>query len=705
MPTSQPALPPYITSGASSRAHHALLVRLNDALSPQEEDAVISQYVAEARSALTVKKQSTAKTAEILVILLHCAMIRHRTDDDLEFALVPALQLAEAGGSVAERRVGYLFLAERLPRQHELHLMLINTLRKDLTSTSPSHILLALHTIAKLPSQDLAPAVIPILTSKPLLRHKVPSVRQKVLEAIIGLHVSSASDRGDDSSTFPLSISKITKLLGQEKDPSVFAVCLRALKLLLQTHQFESDIEKEQLVDYLIDTAEGISGVASLEHLRVLGVVIERSPSSPTANDRVAEWLQRRLRKATSSDVWKGAYLFEVCRISKELPAIAAYAVPHITRLLRSPTSPGSSNSPPELPSPNEHVLALRCLSLLPTASWDGALGEGEMGVIMEGVNSSDDTIRRLTVRLLYTLSPPLSEMIFTSYIDALDSSNNLSLPLHLPPNISLEEKLRLGRQETASRALEAAEVTSDDGAALAKQVGRLLEAMELGNNETGVWEEGLRRVLEHVQGQSPSYKSQFTQSLLATLPSSTSITSSAGNTMIVICATLACEFTPSDQAERNRAIESLSAALPSASPSVQEIVLVALVVLVGGVEDVERKDACKKLVDSVRSVGRSASSFLKKRCGQAIIVAENDLFDDVMRQAKSRRLPDVLAAIVATAKEHTKQVSSPYEKSPPSTQLSSEPTVARGLRYDAYEPPRSSRTSYRDHAEDSGDE
>jgi len=72
--------------------------------------------------------------------------------------------------------------------------MLINTIRKvsdndldmsfelvrvtdsqlqDLASTAEAHILAALHAIAHLPGPDLAPAVVPLLTSKRLLEHPV----------------------------------------------------------------------------------------------------------------------------------------------------------------------------------------------------------------------------------------------------------------------------------------------------------------------------------------------------------------------------------------------------------------------------------------------------------------------------------------------------------------------------------------------------
>ena len=53
------SLPPYLTSGASSRAHHALLVGLNDAITVQEEIAVLSKEIRRVKEVLGVKGQST----------------------------------------------------------------------------------------------------------------------------------------------------------------------------------------------------------------------------------------------------------------------------------------------------------------------------------------------------------------------------------------------------------------------------------------------------------------------------------------------------------------------------------------------------------------------------------------------------------------------------------------------------------------------
>lgn len=55
-------LPPYLTSGASSRAHHALLVKLHEATSDQEEREVLAKEVARLKEVLAFRGQSTVSS-------------------------------------------------------------------------------------------------------------------------------------------------------------------------------------------------------------------------------------------------------------------------------------------------------------------------------------------------------------------------------------------------------------------------------------------------------------------------------------------------------------------------------------------------------------------------------------------------------------------------------------------------------------------
>lgn len=63
MPTS---LPPYLTSGASSRSHHALLVKLHEARSVQEEDEILRKEIVRQKDLMMAKGQSTVGPGHIL---------------------------------------------------------------------------------------------------------------------------------------------------------------------------------------------------------------------------------------------------------------------------------------------------------------------------------------------------------------------------------------------------------------------------------------------------------------------------------------------------------------------------------------------------------------------------------------------------------------------------------------------------------------
>lgn len=108
-------LPPYLSSAASSRAHHALLVKLDAVTTQQSEDeAVLAEvercrvFLASGPSAVSRTRcpsDSKSKIAQTLIILMHCATMARRPLN-LDFALVPALQLAESGRTMKERRMG-----------------------------------------------------------------------------------------------------------------------------------------------------------------------------------------------------------------------------------------------------------------------------------------------------------------------------------------------------------------------------------------------------------------------------------------------------------------------------------------------------------------------------------------------------------------------------------------------------------------------
>lgn len=151
---------PFASSGAMSRAHYGLVRRVETAASVQAADRVVLDEINTIRSTLQQPYLPIKVCKESLVLLLYCAMaLNAASPGDLSFAFHHAMNLAELGESILDKRIGYTFCLQMMPPNHELHLMLVNTLRKDLESTSIGRICLALEVLIQIRSEDVAPAV------------------------------------------------------------------------------------------------------------------------------------------------------------------------------------------------------------------------------------------------------------------------------------------------------------------------------------------------------------------------------------------------------------------------------------------------------------------------------------------------------------------------------------------------------------------
>ncbi|ORY23802.1 armadillo-type protein [Naematelia encephala] len=689
---SSSALPPYLISGASSRAHHAHIARLNDARSTQEEDALIDAETERCRIVLAGHNVSTAKVAECLIILLHCSITRHTATGSLDWALLSALQLAEGGRTIKERRVGYLYLCERLPRGHELGLLLINTIRKDLTSERSSDVLMALHVVVKLHLADIGPAITPLLTSKALLKHELPAVRQRTLQALVNIY--------SDGTPLPLSMSRLIKMLGAETDTEVIATILRVMTMALKkgNHLIQSREEGQFIVQQIIEAADrgnGRGGQLALDVLRALGTAVGRS-DDPEIMRIIAGYVLGRLKYLDGKSLKRmsAAFLLETCVLSKtialpvQVNAVCLNLISLI--LLQSDITPSSSFAPLG-PSPNQHVLAIRCLYALPREAWDGKLGEEEMRIIMQGLESPDDSVRRATLRLLRNVSPELLDMTFESLCSSIQDSTDLFLPVTLPQNVTPDAKLIMGRWETAGRALDVLEVqycgepesrASDAGKAFASGFMRLTQVLKAGGAENDVWDDGIRRVLTSIKNQSPSWLNACTAQLL---------TPTGDPTSAIIRATCLCEFGTRGLDDSLKALEILATDLRTMKASVSELSLVAAFAITARLSDRDRRRAVDQLLGILKETRTSLNKHMQKRSDKiSAILQDDDKITDVMSTARSHSLIDILDTL------NTFQLPNPPpQRSSPSTNLlDNDVRASRKLRYEAYKPPERTSSS-----------
>jgi hypothetical protein len=118
------------------------------------------------------------------------------------------VNLAEAGSSIQERatglslwctgririliQTGYMFCQELLPRDHEMHLMLVNTIRKVCSCLAQWFILSSLSSSQDLDQNDISRIMIAlnVLIQSPSV-HVIPAVERRLYDLIS--HSSSVS--------------------------------------------------------------------------------------------------------------------------------------------------------------------------------------------------------------------------------------------------------------------------------------------------------------------------------------------------------------------------------------------------------------------------------------------------------------------------------------------------------------------------------
>ena len=110
---------------------------------------------------------------EYLVRLMYCEMLGH----EAEFGYIHAVKLAQHA-SILEKRIGYLAVSVLLHEDHELMVLLINTLQRDLRSTNVVEICTALTTVSRVMNAEMIPAILPLVEEK--CTHAREIVRKKV---------------------------------------------------------------------------------------------------------------------------------------------------------------------------------------------------------------------------------------------------------------------------------------------------------------------------------------------------------------------------------------------------------------------------------------------------------------------------------------------------------------------------------------------
>ncbi|KAG1760911.1 armadillo-type protein [Suillus occidentalis] len=535
----------FINSGALSRAHYSLVRKVESAQSPQAADQIHLSEIDGIRRHFAVGGISLKECREKLIMLLYCSMnLTHVNPGGLAFALPQAVNLAEMGETLLDKQIGLVFCTEVMPPNHELQLMLVNTIRKDLESSSTARVCLALSTLIQMPNDEVIPAVQSHLQS--LFMHKSISVRRRAYLAYHSLL------RNDPSRLTPLEDAVVLRI--QRTLPTIDP-CAMAAAIKLNSVDSIND-EVNALLPVVWQRPDRQSQSLTLLVLRALrkaklsmpnvGIVLDIIKR--TSGPPVQVVLLREAFLLLSS---VSAETIHECQMQQSLSPVAC-----IRHLLTSKDV-------------NDQYLFVSCLDCLSPTHWAGTLpgtiavlDEWEVQKVMKLLDSHDRLVRKITLRVLQAVDSSLVETYSTQLLH------------NFPAGLTLSDK-----GEYVSRLLDVGELQyRNDGeqyASYLKDLFSVAEGDTQGRTEDmSVLEVGVEMILTHIQ------EFDITSRISCVTALAVPVTESdvrIGPTLMVVISALVCEYCGKIATSPTALLQGMASRLVSYGVTVQHACLLSM--------------------------------------------------------------------------------------------------------------------------------
>ncbi|KIJ41177.1 hypothetical protein M422DRAFT_780350 [Sphaerobolus stellatus SS14] len=659
---------PFLSSSAVNREHYHLVQSVEAALTPQQIDAILAHKVHVIRNRFARRVPSNADCFASLIILLYCFTTSsgNITRASLEFALPHAVTLAESGSSLKEKRIGYLFCTEMMKETDELQLMLVNTIRKDISNSDPKRICLALDILIANCPADAMPAITHHLFD--LVAHTSPNVKRKTM-----MLIRTAGKRDPE-----LLMNVRDKVLLRLNDHNANVVS--AALLLLEEVTRADIIEPRRAMEML--TAGRFNPQSLRERnlrqlfVQVVGSLASQLSTADYENDRIRGVIDTIFNLLAKVVVTEHALILECFKTISRFPtnilhpyfiSDTSHPLAIIRKLLGSR-------------KPNTQYLCLECLLHLDPVLWAGvesdlsmAFDELEVNTIMTYLDSPDKTIRVKTLQVLSRVERTILLMHMTQLLSS-------------PPNAN--------EVELAQRALEVAAVYEQDGRAYASRLseicGRLSSHEKASGKEKAgfsgarlVAESVVEQILLHLGRVNDAYCGEFVDGVIAIPPAE------AGPTFSLVITAAVCEHGGLSSVSQEALLDNLAKRLKTNPPAIQEALLLSMLRTLA-----RHGSSVAEVTTQVKELHQVSRSHIQRRCIQYLTFS-SDLhpLHDIVRRARSSTLPDFLVALETPAGEIESSRGSEATVSPTgrvNIQRRLSTTSPPGkLRYEAYEAPK----------------
>eukprot|EP00056_Hartaetosiga_gracilis_P012748 m.203964 g.203964 ORF g.203964 m.203964 type:complete len:1265 (+) comp13738_c0_seq1:100-3894(+) len=406
-----------VPSGAS-REFCNLIKAIGESGTNHEEGRIIAKEAKLLEKKLKEPSISKKQMKEYLVRLIYCEMLGR----PVPFGYIHAVKFTQHT-SLLEKRMGYLAVSALLHADHELIVLLVNTMQRDLKSSNIVELCMSLISVCKLINAEMIPAVLEYVT--PLLSHNREIIRKK---AILAMHRFYLQSPSSISHLLP----KIRRCLF-DQDPGVMAASLNLF------------------YDMIKDDGHKYKDLVS-SFVSILKQVIEnRLPKEFNYHRVPAPWVQMKLLRILAilgaDDRSSSESMYEVlrdCLQRADVQSSAAYAVVYECAITCTKIYPSSQlvelaakSVGRFLRTDNNNLKYLGITALASIVTVNPAYARAHKALVIECLDDPDETLKRKTLDLLCKMTNPANvKVIVEKLLGYLKSTVDTYLRKDLVPRI-----------------------------------------------------------------------------------------------------------------------------------------------------------------------------------------------------------------------------------------------------------------------------
>ncbi|CAA2992736.1 AP-4 complex subunit epsilon [Olea europaea subsp. europaea] len=384
-----------------------LIKSIGETRSKAEEDRIVLREIDTLKARLSSPNTPKFKLKEYLMRLIYVEMLGH----DASFGYIHAVKMTH-DESLSLKRTGYLAVTLFLNEDHDLIILIVNTIQKDLKSDNYLVVCAALNAVCRLINEETIPAVLPQVVE--LLGHQKEAVRKK---AVMALHRFYQRSPGSVSHL----ISNFRKRLC-DNDPGVMAASLCPLfdLIVIDVNSYKDltvsfvNILKQVAERRLPKSYDYHQMPAPFIQIKLLKILSLLGNGDKKSSEQMYTILGDIIRKCDSDSNIGNAVLYEcICCVSSihPNPKLLESAADTISKFLKSD-------------SHNLKYLGIDALGRLIRISPE--IAEQHQLAVIDCLEDPDDTLKRKTFDLLYKMTKSSNvEVIVDRMIDYMISIND----------------------------------------------------------------------------------------------------------------------------------------------------------------------------------------------------------------------------------------------------------------------------------------